>query len=384
MFEPSVIHIDRSAYANNLAFLRDRLQGARMCSVVKGNAYGHGLSCFVPMAMDAGVDYFAVYSADEAHTLVSSVQEMPDIFIMGMVEGDALEWAIANGVECCIHDLDRLDKALTLAKRTGKKARIHVEVETGMNRTGFDPAQVPMVIDRLKRHADRYELVGLFTHFAGAESRSNDERVLAQIGRFASVRKHFEAAGLKARYAHQACSAGLMNFPDTVDGMARIGIMQYGFWSNQESWFRYSEANKVMDDPLRRVIAWSSRVMAITQVSFGQYIGYGSSSEAHRDMVLAVVPVGYAHGFDRGLSNTGKVLVHGQHAPVIGIVNMNAISIDVTDIEGVEKGDEVVLIGEQGEHRISVSSFSEMSEQLNYEMLTRLPRDIPRILVDQP
>ena len=99
-------------------------------------------------------------------------------------------------------------------------------------------------------------------------------------------------------------------------------------------------------------------------------------------MTLAVVPVGYAHGFDRGLSNTGKVLVHGEHAPVLGIVNMNAISIDITDIEGVRKGDEVMLIGEQEGQSITVSSFSEMSEQLNYEMLTRLPRDIPRIVVD--
>lgn len=383
MFEPSVIHIDRSAFANNLTFLRERLDGARLCSVVKGNAYGHGISCFAPMAVEEGVDYFAVYSADEAYTLVNVVPERPDVFIMGMVEEDALAWAVEHGIECCVHDPGRLDEAMALARRIGKKARIHVEVETGMNRTGFHIADLPKLIDRLERGAGHIELVGLFTHFAGAESRSNDARVRAQIARFARVRQRFEEEGLKPRYAHQACSAALMNYPDTVDGMARIGIMQYGFWSNQESWFRYSAVNTVMKDPLRRVISWSSRVMAITEVATGQYIGYGSSCEAHRDMVLAVVPVGYAHGFDRGLSNAGKVLVHGQQAPVLGIVNMNAISIDITDIEGVRKGDQVMLIGEQEGQSISVSSFSEMSEQLNYEMLTRLPRDIPRIVVDR-
>ena len=122
--------------------------------------------------------------------------------------------------------------------------------------------------------------------------------------------------------------------------------------------------------------------MAVTQVGAGERIGYGESSPALRDMRVAVVPVGYAHGFDRGLSNMGRVLIRGQHASVIGIVNMNAITVDITDIEGAEKGDEVMLIGQQGDQWISVSSFSEMSEQLNYEMLTRLPRDIPRILTD--
>ena len=122
--------------------------------------------------------------------------------------------------------------------------------------------------------------------------------------------------------------------------------------------------------------------MAITEVKAGGFIGYGTSCEAAHAMRVAVVPVGYSHGFDRGLSNFGKVLVRGQQARVTGIVNMNAISVDVTGIEGVEKGDPVVLIGEQDGQRITVASFSDMSEQLNYEMLTRLPRDIPRTIIN--
>lgn len=382
MFKPSVIHISKTAYATNLAFLRERLQGARLCSVVKGNAYGHGLATFVPMAMEAGVDYFAVYSADEAYTLISSVDKNPQVFIMGMVEDEALAWAIEQGVECCILDMHRLDDALRIAEWVGTKARVHIEVETGMHRTGFKTSDIPNVIKNLRENERSVELVGIFTHFAGAESHSNHGRVTGQVERFATLREAFQVKGLRPTYAHQACSAALMNYPETVDGMARIGIMQYGFWSNQETWTRYSAKNDVSADPLRRLITWSSRVMAVTSVSAGEYIGYGSSSPAPRDMRVAVVPVGYAHGFDRGLSNMGRVLIRGQHASVIGIVNMNAITVDITDIEGVEKGDDVMLIGQQGDQWISVSSFSEMSEQLNYEMLTRLPRDIPRILTD--
>ncbi len=382
MFESSVISISRSAYENNLAFIRNQLNGARLCSVVKGNAYGHGLLPFVPMADAAGVDYFAVYSADEAYTLVSSISNDADLFIMGMVEGDAIPWAIENGIEFCVHDRYRLDQTLRCAKRLGVKAKVHIEAETGMHRTGFASSELASVIERINANVEHFDVVGLFTHFAGAESLVNDARVQGQAKKFSVVREEFLNKNIEPRYAHQACSAVMMNYPESIDGMARVGIMQYGFWPNQETWVRYSKATGIAKDPLRRLISWRSRVMAITKVATGEFVGYGTSCEAQRDLCVAVVPVGYSHGFDRGLSNTGRVLVRGHFAPVVGIVNMNAICVDLTDIEGAERGDEVVLIGEQDGQQISVSSFSEMSEQLNYEMLTRLPRDIPRVIVD--
>ncbi|MDX9751019.1 MAG: alanine racemase [Flavobacteriales bacterium] len=382
MFAPCTITISRSALRNNLDLLRRRIGGARLCSVVKGNAYGHGLKPFIPLAMEMGVDYFAVYSADEAWYVVEHLRRRPDLFIMGMVEGDALAWAIDHGVEFAVYDMPRLDAALKLAAKLRKPARVHIEVETGMHRTGFDAQALGAVMDRLRAHPAQVELVGLFTHFAGAESRSNDHRVTAQMARFEHARARMEAAGLVARYAHQACSAAVMNYPGTVGPMARIGIMQYGFWPNQETWFRYSAVQGGDADPLRRIIGWHSRIMALTDVRAGAFIGYGAAYEAPHPMRIAVVPVGYAHGFTRGLSNFGKVLVRGQQAPVIGTVNMNAISVDVSGIEGVERGDDVVLIGEQGDQRITVASFSEMSEVLNYELLTRLPRHIPRTIVN--
>ena len=382
MFHPSTITIERKAYAANLAFLKRKLNGARMCSVVKGNAYGHGLRPFVPMAMEAGVDYFGVYSADEAYALIDSVPQRPDVFIMGMVEEEAMDWAVEQGVECCIQDRQRLERALSAARKVGRPARMHIEIETGMHRTGFGADELPAVIELLKQRAKDVDLIGVFTHFAGAESAVNDDRVGSQIARYAAARGRFERSGLVPRYAHQACSAAAMNFPGTIGNMARIGIMQYGFWPNPETWFRYSATHDTAVDPLHRAISWKSRIMALTDVPAGGMIGYGTSCEALRDMRVAVVPVGYAHGFDRGLSNTGRVLIRGHVARVTGIVNMNAISVDVTDIEGVEKGDEVVLIGRQGDQSISVASFSELSEQLNYGMLTRLPHDIPRLVID--
>lgn len=382
MFESSFISISKSAYLNNLEFIRKQLRGARLCSVVKGNAYGHGLLPFVTLADEVGVDYFAVYSADEAYTLVSSISNDADLFIMGMVEGDAIPWAIENHIEFCVHDMHRLDETLRYAKRLGVKAKVHIEVETGMHRTGFEQEELSAVMERIRSNSEHFEVVGLFTHFAGAESLINDVRVRGQAKKFSSAHKEFKSNSIDPQYAHQACSAVMMNYPDSIDGMARVGIMQYGFWPNQETWFRHSAASGVTKDPLRRLISWTSRVMAISLVAAGEYVGYGVTCEAQRDLRVAVIPVGYSHGFDRGLSNAGRVLIRGHLAPVIGIVNMNAICVDVTDVPGAERGDEVVLIGEQNGHQISVASFSEMSEQLNYEMLTRLPRDIPRIITE--
>lgn len=382
MFETSAITISRSALRGNIDFVRGQLGNARLCGVVKGNAYGHGLMPFVPLAMEEGVDYFGVYSADEAWCITEHLESPPDLFIMGNVEGDGVGWSVERGIEFCVHDMDRLTSAIHVADRLGKKARIHVEVETGMHRTGFAMRELKTVIDRMKAHAESLEFVGLFTHFAGAESQVNDERVNEQIAVFEQARQRFGTAGLVPRYAHQACSAAVMNFPRTIGAMARVGIMQYGFWSNQETWLRHSAPHGTRQDPLKRVIGWTSQVMGVSEVEVGGFVGYGPSAEALHRMRIAVVPVGYAHGFDRGLSNNGHVLIRGRRARVTGIVNMNAICVDVTDIPGTQKGDEAVLIGQQGEQAITVASFGELSEQLNYELLTRLPASIPRTIID--
>lgn len=350
--------------------------------MVKGNAYGHNLKLFTTLASEMGVDSFAVYSADEAYEIHLKCQPKPNIYIMGMVEDSGLEWAIEHELEVCVFDLERLDQANRMAEKVGKKAKIHLEIETGMNRTGFATADLNKLIEKLKTLRANISVYGVCTHLAGAESSSNDERVKLQIKRFKEASDCFEKHGIRPKYRHAACSAALMNYPDTCFDMVRIGIMQYGFWSNPETYFRYRSSNKEATDPLKRLIGWKSTVMSLKSVQPGEYIGYGSSHEANRPMKIAVVPVGYAHGYNRNLSNAGKVLIHGMEARITGLVNMNAVSVDITEIPGVEKGDEVVLIGNQQNKSVTVASFGEISEQLNYELLTRLPHDIPRVLID--
>lgn len=383
MFESSVIEISKSALQTNLKFLKQKTgPHVKFCSVVKGNAYGHGLAEYVKLAMECDQHYFGVYSADEAWHIVKSIKKSPELYIMGMVEGDAIEWAVQTGIEFCFFDLHRLYAALKSAKKLKKKAKVHMELETGMHRTGLEEREIEKAAELINTNKSFFELKGVCTHFAGAESMANNFKVAQQIGTFYKLVMTVGRTGLTPKYKHAACSAAVINYPETKGNMVRIGIMQYGFWPNDETFIRYSEDKEKNNKIIKRLITWKSKVMGLKFVKKGEFIGYSTSYLAHKDMKVAVVPVGYSHGFSRSLSNAGKVLVHGFVAPVIGIVNMNAITIDVTNIEGIEKGDEVVLIGNQKNQTVSVVSFSEMSNQLNYEMLTRLPKDIPRIIVD--
>lgn len=382
MFETSTIELSKKAFKNNLNFIRKNIPpSVRFCSVVKGNAYGHGISEYVQMAMNCGVDYFAVHAAEEAYQLISDLAIKPDLFIMGAADTAALEWAIQENIGLAVFDFQRLEQISLIARKLNKVARIHLELETGMQRTGFRTQQIQTLCDWIHQHKDHVMFYGLFTHFAGAESQANHFRISAQIVQFNQSAALFEANQLKPVYVHSACSAAIFNYPDAPGNMVRAGIIQYGFWPNRETQIRYYGDNENKPDDLKRIITWSTKVMSVQQVSKGQYIGYGTSYLAQKNIKIAILPVGYAHGYSRKLSNIGSVLIQGKLAPIAGTINMNSMSVDVSGIEGVEPGTKVVLIGKQNGKSITVNSFSEQSKLLNYEMLTRLSPNIPRIVI---
>lgn len=383
MFHGSHIELSASALRKNLAFIRSLLGGARLCTVVKGNAYGHGIGPFTGMALRSGVGHFAVYSAFEAYDLYHQIHNGASIYIMGDVDGDALEWAVEHDIAFNIFERHRLSRAIQAARAMGKKAKVHIEVETGMHRTGFRLAELPRVLQRCHKHHEQIEVLGICSHFAGAESQSNHLRVEQQKARFAKALEMVAQEGVPIGLRHLSCSAGVLNEPDSLYDMARIGILHYGFWPNDETKDRWCMAHDLPEDPLVRVIRWWSRVMSVSEVPAGAFVGYGNAFHAQHAMRIATIPMGYAYGYARNLSNSGHVLIHGRKAPVLGIVNMNCITVDITGIKGVRKGDEAVLIGTQGDASISVASFGDLSDQLNYELLTRIPSHIPRRVVEK-
>lgn len=379
MHHASTISLNPKAYRRNLRFIRHRLAPAsRFCAVVKGNAYGHGIEQFIPIAEEAAVDYFAVYNAHEAYRVWMTAKQKPSIMVMGFIDDADLDWAIDHEIECFVFTVNRLISAAEKAKKIGKKALIHLEIETGMNRTGFDIEQLPDIIPVLQKYADSLTIMGVCTHFAGAESIGNFVRIQRQKERFAQACRLLTAHHIQPKYKHVNCSAGIIRYPEMNYDLVRIGILQYGFWPSMETFIEYSQPLSSKDNPLQRMLTWKSKVMNTKHIAKGEYVGYGSTYLAQKPMTIAIVPIGYAHGYSRSLSNQGRVLVQGRRCAVIGIVNMNAIAIDVSPCKNVQPDDEVVLIGRQGKHTVSVASFGELSNQLNYELLTRLPLDIPR------
>lgn len=386
-FQPSVIELCASALKHNLRFIMRHLPPKTVfSSVIKGNAYGHGIDVFLPLAESCGVRHFSVFGADEAHTAWQCRTEDSELMVMGWLDAPALEWAVEKGISFWVFEAERARQALDAATRTGKPARVHLEVETGFNRTGLDSAELESVLTLLAEHPSRFVIEGLCTHLAGAESAANHQRIQQQIERFERISASLNKRGVAIGRRHVACSSAIFSYPEAVLDLVRCGIAQYGFWPSTEIRMRWAlehEPNlpRMGEDALRRVMKWRSQVMSIQTVAPGEFVGYGNSYLTTRRQRIAAVPVGYAHGFSRSLSNLGHVLVHGRHAQVVGTVNMNMMLVDVTDLPQVKSGDEVVIIGKQGRLAISVCSFGDLTRKLNYEVLVRIPSEIRRVVV---
>lgn len=383
MIHTSYIELSESAIENNINFIKKLVgKNVTFSAVVKGNAYGHGINHYCPLAYKYGVRHFSVSDASEALAVKEALPaDDVTIMIMGMIDNQQLEWAIENDIEFFVFERDRLEAAQKTAKRIGKTAKIHVEVETGMNRTGFEQNEFRSVLKFLASNSDYIETKGLCTHLAGAESIANFKRITDQQKKFKNIINYLDTNGWDIPQVHMASSAATVRYPKTRYDLVRTGILQYGFFPTQEILVHYLEKKKITESPLRRIISWKSTVMDVKTVKTGQFVGYGTSFFTNEMTKIAIVPVGYSSGYNRSLSNKGKVLINGKRLDVIGTINMNMMAVDITSAKDVKKGDEVVLIGIQGDQEISVSSFSDYSEVINYELLTRLPRDIPRIII---
>ena len=339
-----------------------------------------GIETFVPMAEGCGIRHFSTFGANEAYRAASCRTKASTIMIMGNIADEAIPWAVENDIQFWVFDLARLDHAIRAAGKSGKKALVHLELETGLNRTGITLRSLRHVIERFKKWGDVLSLEGICTHFAGAESVSNYVRIQSQITEFDRLAAVLETAGIKARVRHTACSAAALNYPGTRMDLVRSGISLYGFWPTDETRMRFllSHRGSNQHDPLHRVMSWKSRVMSLKTVQAGDFVGYGITHQAPRREKLAAVPVGYYDGFSRNLSNLGFVLINGERAEVRGLVNMNMILVDVTHIDKVRRGSEVVIVGNQNQSTITITSFSDMMNHLNYEVLVRIPKEIPR------
>ena len=249
------------------------------------------------------------------------------------------------------------------------------------DRNGINDEGLVKAISIIKENEQYVNLAGFCTHLAGAESISNHSRIQKQLKKYHKMLTVLESNDIKPNYKHVANSAAAFIYPKAKMDIVRIGIMLYGFWSSIEVFIQYINNKTNKTDPLDRILSWKSQIMSIKEVKCGEFVSYGISYLAQTDIKTALIPIGYASGYSRSLSNKGRVLIQGQRCSVIGVVNMNMIIADISNVANAEVGGEVVIIGKQNDLEIKVSALSDISDELNYEVLAHLSGLIKRTII---
>ncbi len=384
------IDVDRAALAHNIAVLRtaSRRAGGEpiLCVMVKGNAYGHGLVPAAQALLEAGVHWLAVHDIFEVRTLRDAGVTAP-IYVVGYLSPEQARAAVQMDARFVLYDGLVLAAAAEMARELGKVARVHVKLETGNNRQGLRH-DAALALCREVAETPGALLEGLATHFADIEDTTDHRFANSQLERFRRTVDAIHAElGLTERLlVHASNSAALLLWPDVVGKMARFGIAAYGLWPSKETWLSVCQLGQTPVE-LRPALTWKTIVAQIHEVPAGEYVGYGRTWRAVRPTRVAVLPVGYYDGYDRGLSNVGKVLIGGVRAPVIGRIAMNMTMVDVTDSPAARVGCEVVLLGSQrtaddsdGE-QVSADEMAAWLGTIHYEVVTRIAERIERRLV---
>ncbi len=376
----SWLELDATALEHNINAIQNNLApGCQMVPVIKANAYGHGYLEIARLLEPKPFPFLAVHNLAEALLLRSGGIKSP-LLILGYVPAADLKTAVENGLDFVVYNLDTLTQ-LESAASVQHPAKCHLKLETGTNRQGVTADQLPGILDQFKANP-QLKLAGLSMHFANIEDTTDHTFADAQFQRYAAMRAQVEAAGLKPQYCHTASSAASLLFPHTHFNLARVGIALYGLWPSKETYlsFRLKGGENSL---LKPVLTWKTLIGQIKDVHKGEYIGYGTTYRATANLKIAVLPIGYFDGYDRGVSNIGYVLVNGMRAPVRGRICMDIFMVDVTDIPAVTLETEVVLIGRSGDEVIRAEDIAGWTNTINYEVLARIGGHLERRVVRQ-
>ncbi|MFT5700985.1 MAG: alanine racemase [Desulforhopalus sp.] len=376
---PIWAEINCSALRQNFRLIRSHIKtSTRIMSVVKGNAYGHGALAVASLFAQEGTDLFGVARFSEAEQLRQGKISQP-ILIFGITDPRLVSALASNNFIQTVHSLSYAEKLHKAAKETGCQVRIHLKVDTGMGRLGFltsgNGGTIPIseVISRISR-LDSLRLEGIYTHFATCDSPVLDSaRNQLELFNYSLVQLG-DVTQPKELCIHASNSAALMVLPEAHFDMVRPGIMLYGLVPSVEmdsSAFKLSPAMSV-----------KTRISQLKRVPPGFPISYGHSYVTNHETVLATVPVGYADGYPRLLSSLGKMLIRGVHANVVGRVCMDQLMLDVGHIPNVQEGDEVVVLGKQGDEEIAADELAQLTGTINYEVVSRFLARVPRVYIE--
>ena len=375
--------IDLDAIRNNIETVK-ALNPAdkKVCLVIKADAYGHG-AVTLARQLDDLADYYAVAAVSEAVELRDADITKP-ILILGYTDVEEFETVIEKDITTAEYDYERAKLLSDIALKMGKKAKVHIKVDSGMSRIGFQCDDAGLDEAYKLSKLEGLDVEGIFTHYAKADYEDKSDAMI-QYGRFSWFVKGLEKRGITFRLRHIDNSAGAMEIHSDGFDMMRLGIVIYGLYPSEEI------DKSVVIKP---AMSLKARVIHVKELPAGRGVGYGWSFMTKKPTKVATVSVGYADGYPRALSNKGRVLIHGQYAPIIGRVCMDQIMVDVTDIQTeytssgtggqrrdgtVRVGDEVILFGSQGDNNIPVEEVAEPANSFNYEEVCNISRRVPRV-----
>lgn len=358
------LEIDLSAIAHNVQAMR-RLTDTRVMAVVKANGYGHGLVAAANTAVGAGAAYCGVARIDEALEIRDGGVDAP-VLVLGETPNSRMADAVARQISVTVYDQAQLDPLATAARSAGEPVRVHVKVDTGMTRLGAAPNQAFGLLQALQG-MEGVQVEGLFTHFARADepsAQSTDK----QAALFNDLLGEVTSAGLRPPLVHTANSAAALTRPSARFDMVRPGIAIYGLNPSPEV--------RVPED-FRPSLTWKARLTTVRQVPAGTGVSYGHRYVTQKDERLGVIPVGYGDGFRR--EPGARVLIHGHWAPVVGRVCMDQTIVNLDNVPQAATGDEVVIVGRQGDLGIRPGDLAEVWGTVGYEVVCGLSARVPRL-----
>lgn len=360
--------IDLDALEHNVSLIKNKLpSGVKLMPIIKADAYGHGAVEFAHFLKNDAA-YFGVAALDEAFELRHAGIDTP-ILILGYTSPELFEDAVTENITLAIFDYN---DALTLdriAEKLGRKARIHIAVDTGMSRIGYQVCESSADDVSKIAHLKNVEIEGIFSHFATADETDKAE-ANSQRERFDSFLTMLSARGIKPRLVHLDNSAGIMEMRDSFYDMARAGIILYGLYPSEEV------VKEVF--PLCPVMSLYSHISHVKTLPPERGVSYGRTYITDHSIRVATVPVGYADGYPRALSGIGRVLIRGISCPILGRVCMDQMMVDVTNVPDVAVGEDVTLLGRDGDEVITVEELAAPANSFNYEFVCGIGRRVPR------
>lgn len=365
------IDLDKAAY--NMKNIKKIVGDKEVIAVVKADCYGHGADDLAPVFLENGASRLAVAILTEGIELRKKNITAP-IMILGYTPLELSEELINNDIEQTVYDLEYAKKLSSLAEKLGKKAKIHIALDTGMGRIGFIPNEksIEDVVEIASLKG--IEIIGIFTHFSTADEYDKTY-TNEQFKKIKDFIAELEKRNINIPLKHVSNSGAIMDMPETYLDAVRAGIILYGYYPS-------NEVSKEKLD-IKPILTLKTTISHVKEVEEGTSISYGRTFITKKKSKIATIPIGYADGYSRLLSGKAKVIINGKFAPVVGRICMDQCMIDVTDIGEVKVGDEVILLGEEGNLKFNADDFAEIMGTINYEITCMLKQRIPRVYIKE-